>query len=75
MQTGIPISPSTGYQSDSLERITGGQIDPSGNIWLMNNWKRSVNPLMNPGGNSIVIVVGAAGPIKTPLIGPPVPFD
>ena len=74
MQVGDPISPATGYRSDALERITGGQIDPSGNIWLTNNWKRDANPFLNPFGNAIVIVIGAAGPIKTPLIGPPVPF-
>jgi len=74
-KVGDPISRRTGYQSDALGRITGGQIDPSGNIWLMNNWKLNADPFLNPGGNSIVIVVGAAAPIKTPLIGPPVPFD
>lgn len=74
LHVGDPISPSTGYRSNALERITGGQIDPSGNIWLVNNWKRDANPFQNPGGNAIVIVVGAAGPLKTPLIGPPVPF-
>jgi hypothetical protein len=73
-RTGAPISPSTGYQSDSLTRITGGQFDPSGNIWLMNNWQIEPHPFRSPGGNSIVIVVGAAAPIRTPLIGPPVPF-
>jgi hypothetical protein len=75
MNVGDPISPRTGYTSDALGRLTGGQFDPSGNIWIMNNWKKAADPFMNPGGNSIVIVVGAAGPIKTPLIGPPVSFD
>ena len=74
MKAGDPISPETGYRSDALERITGGQIDPSGNIWLTNNWKRDANPIRNPFGNAIVIAIGAAGPLKTPLIGPPVPF-
>jgi hypothetical protein len=74
MQVGDPISPATGYRSDALERITGGQIDPSGNIWLTNNWKLDADPFLNPFGNAIVIVIGAAGPLKTPLIGPPVPF-
>jgi DNA-binding beta-propeller fold protein YncE len=74
MRTGDPISPDTGYRSDSLVRITAGQIDPSGNIWLMNNWKLDADPFKNPGGNAVVIAVGAAGPLKTPLIGPPVPF-
>jgi hypothetical protein len=73
-RTGDPISPRTGYRSDAFERITGGQIDPSGNIWMTSNWKIRVNPFMNPGGNSIVVAVGAAAPINTPLIGPPVPF-
>jgi hypothetical protein len=71
---GDPISPDSGYTSDALERITGGQIDPSGNIWLTNNWKRDANPVLNPFGNAIVIAIGAASPIRTPLIGPPVPF-
>jgi hypothetical protein len=75
LTVGDPISPSTGYRSDALERITGGQIDPSGNIWLTNNWKRDANPIRNPFGNAIVIAVGAAGPVKTPLIGPPVSFE
>jgi hypothetical protein len=75
MHVGEPISPTTGYQSNALARLTGGQFDPSGNIWVMNNFKLDANPVINPGGNSIVIVVGAAAPIKTPLIGPPVSFD
>jgi hypothetical protein len=62
------------YQSNALEPITGGQFDPSGNIWLTNNWKIAANPVQNPGGNAIVIAIGAAGPLKTPLIGPPIPF-
>ena len=72
---GAPISPEAGYMSDALERITGGNIDPSGNIWLVNNWKRlAPADLQNPGSNSIVIVPGAAAPVKTPLIGPPRSF-
>src|SRR5438552_2147801 len=72
LQVGDPISPETGYRSDALERITAGQIDPSRNIWLANNWKINANPVHNPGANAIVIVIGAAAPIKTPLIGPPI---
>lgn len=74
LKVGDPISPATGYTSDALERITGGQIDPSGNIWLTNNWKLDANPIRNPFGNAIVVAVGAAAPLKTPLIGAPVPF-
>jgi hypothetical protein len=74
MRVGDPISPDTGYTSDSLQRITGGQIDPSGNVWLTNNWKIDSDGFVNPGGNAVVIAIGAGAPVKTPLIGPPVPF-
>jgi hypothetical protein len=61
-----------------LDRVTGGGVDPSGNIWILNNWKKTgpTPPTYNtnPGGNSFVIVPGAAAPIKTPLIGPPESF-
>lgn len=71
-----PISPPSGYTSNALDRVTGGGIDPSGNLWLLNNWKKEgLAPsvfLSNPGGNSIVIVPGAATPVKTPVLGPPV---
>ena len=73
-KVGDPISPATGYTSDALERITGGQIDRSGNLWVMNNWKQNPNPDLNPGGNSVVIAIGAAAPLNTPVIGPPVPL-
>lgn len=78
LSTGDPISPPTGYVSDALDRVTGGNIDPSGNVWLLNNWKKTgpYAPVYdtNPGGNSFVIIPGAAGPVKTPLIGPPTSF-
>jgi hypothetical protein len=75
LTVGDPISPDTGHRSDALERITGGQIDPSGNVWLTNNWKRDANPVVNPFGNAIVVAIGAAAPVKTPLLGPPVGFS
>jgi hypothetical protein len=74
-RVGEPISPGTGYRSDALERITGGQIDPSGNVWMTNNWKIDADPFVNPFGNAIVVAIGAAAPLATPLIGPPVPAD
>jgi hypothetical protein len=74
VSTGDPISPSTGYQSNSLQRMTAGAVDPSGNLWVTNNWKIDADPFQNPGGNAVVVLVGAAAPIKTPVIGPPVPF-
>ena len=74
-EVGAPISPDvTGYTSDALQRNTAVAIDPSGNVWLANNWK--LIPVQgNPGGNGVVVMVGAAGPLKTPLIGTPESFD
>jgi hypothetical protein len=72
---GTPISPDgTGYTSDALIRNTGVAIDPSGNVWLTNNWKE-IPILTNPGGNSIAVLIGAAAPLRTPLIGTPQSFD
>ncbi|MFD5436011.1 NHL repeat-containing protein [Kitasatospora sp. NPDC127067] len=69
--TGQPISPpDTGYPSDGLERNTGLQIDPSGNVWLVNNW-RTVPVQTNPGGHELVVLVGAAAPVVTPDLGGP----
>ena len=79
LKRGEAISPPDGYVSDALDRITGGGIDPSGNVWLLNNFKKAgpYGPVYDssPGGNSIVIAIGAAAPVKTPLIGPPRSFD
>uniref|UniRef100_A0AAU2JYQ1 SMP-30/Gluconolactonase/LRE-like region domain-containing protein n=1 Tax=Streptomyces sp. NBC_00049 TaxID=2903617 RepID=A0AAU2JYQ1_9ACTN len=70
-RTGQPISPATaGYGFDGLVRNTGVQIDPSGNVWLTNNWE--LVPLQtNPGGRQLVLFVGLATPVRTPLMGPP----
>ncbi len=68
---GDAISPSgTGYGFDGLTRNTGLAVDPSGNVWLANNWKNA--PIQtNPGGYQIVAYLGLAAPVKTPLIGVP----
>jgi hypothetical protein len=68
--TGDAISPGTGYSSDGLVRNTGVAIDASGNVWLANNWL-TVPLQTNPGGHELVVFIGLAAPIKTPLIGPP----
>ncbi|MEV7598931.1 NHL repeat-containing protein [Kitasatospora sp. NPDC089797] len=69
VRTGEPISPpGTGYTSDALERNTGVQIDPSGNVWLANNWRTVAVPA-NPGGHELVVLVGAAAPVAAPLLG------
>jgi sugar lactone lactonase YvrE len=68
-QTGQPIAPD-GYHSDGLVRNTGVVIDASGNVWVANNWL--IDPVQtNPGGDGMVVFIGLAPPVKTPLIGPP----
>lgn len=70
-RTGQPISPAaTGYGFDGLDRNTGVQIDPSGNVWLANNWQ-TVPVQTNPGGHEVVVFVGLATPVRTPLLGAP----
>ncbi|GAA4657686.1 hypothetical protein GCM10023347_05740 [Streptomyces chumphonensis] len=74
LRTGDPISPAdTGYPSDGLDRNTAVQIDPSGNVWLANNW-RTVPLQTNPGGREMVVFIGLAAPVRTPLLGPPRPL-
>ena len=68
--TGAAISPKSGYGFDGLVRNTGVAIDPSGNVWLANNWKNA--PIQtNPGGYQIVAYLGLAAPTRSPQIGPP----
>jgi hypothetical protein len=44
-------------------RNTGLAIDPSGNVWVANNWKEA--PIQtNPGGYEIVAFVGIAAPVQ-----------
>ncbi|MBF0517816.1 MAG: hypothetical protein HQK97_12010 [Nitrospirae bacterium] len=69
-RTGDPISQNTGYTSDALVRNTGVVIDPSGNVWVANNWK-SIPVQTNPGGDGLVVFIGLAAPVKTPMIGTP----
>lgn len=70
-RTGASISPQgRGYWFDGLVRNTGVAVDPSGNVWLANNWK-NVPIQSNPGGYQIVAYLGIAAPIKAPLIGAP----
>lgn len=72
-RTGQPISPrTTGYTNGALQHLTAVQIDPSGNVWVANNWSTD-SPLSAPvGGDGLVQYVGLAAPVTTPLAGPPV---
>lgn len=67
--TGQPIAPH-GYFSDALERVTNVAIDTAGNVWLANNWLIDAVQT-NPGGDGMVVFIGLAAPVKTPLLGPP----
>ena len=67
-RTGTAISPAAGYSNGGLEHVTSVQVDESGDVWLANNW-HSIVPIS--GGNSLVEFIGLAGPVRTPLIGPP----
>jgi hypothetical protein len=67
---GAAISPPSGYGFDGLVRNTGVIVDPSGNVWLANNWK-NVPIQTNPGGYQIVAYLGLGAPTKSPQIGPP----
>jgi hypothetical protein len=55
-----------GYGFEGLVRNTGVAIDPSGNVWLTNNWKEIPDVKGNPGGYEIVAFVGLAGPVQPP---------
>ena len=59
-----------GTTSQALQRLTSVNIDSAGNVWVTNNWKHIPIP-ENPGGDGLVVFVGLAPPVKTPLIGPP----
>lgn len=70
LKTGDPISPDTGYAFDGLVRNTAAMVDPSGNVWVANNWL--AKPIQtNPGGRQLVIFVGLGAPTKAPVVGPP----
>jgi len=68
---GDAISPdATGYGFDGLVRNTGVNIDPSGNVWLTNNWE-TIPLQTDPGGHQMAVFIGLAAPVKAPTIGPP----
>jgi len=55
------ISPAAGYGIDaSLDGPFGLGIDASGNVWISNAY-----------GNTLTELIGGAGPVKTPVLGPP----
>lgn len=69
----VPVGQTTDVPT-GISRFCGMRSTRPGMSGLTNNWKRDANPVLNPFGNAIVVAVGAAGPLETPLIGPPVGF-
>jgi len=70
-ETGAEISPAdTGYAFDGLQRNTGVQVDSAGNVWLTNNWIQFPVQI-DPFGDGLVVYLGMAAPVRTPLIGTP----
>jgi sugar lactone lactonase YvrE len=68
-KTGDPLSPALhGFTNGGLQHITAVQVDQSGNVWAANNWAQ-ISPTV--GGDGLVEFIGAAPPVKTPMIGPP----
>ncbi|GAA1694791.1 hypothetical protein GCM10009808_09830 [Microbacterium sediminicola] len=64
LSTGDAISPDdTGYGFNGLVRNTGLIVDPSGNVWVANNWEE-VPIQSNPGGHQLVVFVGLAAPVE-----------
>ena len=57
---GTFLSPATGFGSDaSMQEPYGVAVDASGNLWVSNT-----------GNDSVTELIGAAVPVKTPLVGP-----
>ena len=70
-RTGDPITPRGGYTNGALQHVTAVQIDPSGNVWVANNWSTG-SPISQPvGGDGLVQYIGLAAPVVTPMAGPP----
>ncbi|MFP3941430.1 MAG: hypothetical protein ACLF0P_14115 [Thermoanaerobaculia bacterium] len=74
LANGLPLygNPETGDgkpiplpSHDPLMRLTATRVDRAGNLWACNNWKPSAFLDVvrgNPGGDGLVIFVGAAAP-------------
>lgn len=65
------------FQSGAIQMITDVGIDPAGNVWAANNWN-DLGPVVGRdtpsnstkgGGQGVVVIYGAAAPVKTPLMG------
>ncbi|MGW2177968.1 NHL repeat-containing protein [Streptomyces sp. NPDC001732] len=66
---GTVLSPARGFKNKAIQHLTAVQVDPSGNVWVANNWSKIVPPT---GGVGLVELVGVAAPVCTPLTPLPV---
>jgi hypothetical protein len=82
MKTGDQISPPGGYVGGGLQMQTDIDVDPAGNVWVMNNWQDidscvSKHPeeatSTRCGGQGVVVFYGLAKPVRAPQIGPSQP--
>ena len=70
-ETGDAISPANrGFGNGGLQHLTAVQVDASGNVWVANNWARLAPTV---GGDGLVQLIGAAAPVRTPIMGLPAP--
>ena len=68
-KTGSLISPAKGFTSAAMQRFTAVAIDSSGNVWGAHNYSSS-EPIRDfVGGNGLFEIIGAAAPVKTPMLG------
>ncbi len=82
-KTGDQIAPKGGYVGGGLQMQTDIAIDPAGNVWAMNNWQDIDSCIGTPeealstrcGGQGVVVFYGMAKPVRSPQIGPAVPFE
>ncbi len=61
--SGVPVSPSTGYLSSGLFLAADIAVDPSGNVWTPN----AAVPNTYANGLTVVEFVGAGVPVVTPI--------
>ncbi len=77
-KTGDQISPPGGYVGGGLQMQTDIDVDPAGNVWVMNNWQDIDSCIGTPqeafstrcGGQGVVVFYGMAKPVRAPQIGP-----
>ena len=68
-KTGSVLSPAKGFVNAAMQRFTAVAIDSSGNVWGAHNYSTSAPVSGFVGGNGLFEIIGAAAPVKTPMLG------